>query len=134
MPLRDSYAVASRLGAGPLLQELEWLAQRARLDLVAPAPAHLSERQRLAQTLGLTLREAEVLALVARGYSNREIADSLVISIKTASVHVSHMLRKLGVPNRLELAAIAQRVSTSQVADDDVVAHRPRPGGALRGS
>ena len=134
VPLRDSYAVASRLGARPLLQELELLAQRARLDLVAPAPAHLSERQRLAQTLGLTLREAEVLALVARGYSNREIADSLVISIKTASVHVSHMLRKLDVPNRLELAAIAQRVSTSQVADDDVVDHRPRPGGALGGS
>ena len=50
-----------------------------------------------------------MLTLVARGLTNREIAAALVISVKTASVHVSHILRKLGVPNRLEAAAIAHR-------------------------
>jgi DNA-binding CsgD family transcriptional regulator len=65
----------------------------------------------LEQTLGLTPREAEVLSLVARGYTNREIAAALVISVKTASVHVSHILRKLDAPNRLEAATIAHRLT-----------------------
>ena len=65
----------------------------------------------LEEILGLTPREAEVLTLVARGYTNREIADTLVISVKTASVHVSHILRKLDAPNRLEAAAIAHRLA-----------------------
>ena len=68
-------------------------------------------RQDLEKTLGLTAREAEVLALVARGYTNREIAVALVISVKTASVHVSHILRKLDAPNRLEAATIAHRLT-----------------------
>ena len=54
----------------------------------------------------------EVLTLVARGYTNREIADTLVISVKTAGVHVSHILRKLDAPNRLAAAAIAQRFTS----------------------
>jgi DNA-binding CsgD family transcriptional regulator len=65
----------------------------------------------LEELLGLTPREAEVLTLVARGYTNREIADKLVISVKTASVHVSHILGKLAVPNRVEAAAIAHRLA-----------------------
>jgi DNA-binding NarL/FixJ family response regulator len=44
-------------------------------------------------------------------YTNREIAAALVISVKTASVHVSHILRKLDAPNRLEAAAIAHRLA-----------------------
>ena len=52
-----------------------------------------------------------VLSLVARGYTNREIAATLVISVKTVSVHVSHILRKLGAPNRLAAAAIAHHVA-----------------------
>jgi DNA-binding CsgD family transcriptional regulator len=63
------------------------------------------------EVLGLTRREAEVLSLVARGYTNREIADTLVISVKTASVHVSHILRKLDAPTRVEAAAIAHRIA-----------------------
>jgi DNA-binding NarL/FixJ family response regulator len=66
-------------------------------------------QQELEEALGLTAREAEVLALMARGLTNREIADELVISVKTAGVHVSHILSKLDVPNRLEAAAIAHR-------------------------
>jgi len=80
----------------------------------AGAPGQLGEfagKHGLAETLGLTPREAEVLNLLARGYTNREIAGVLVISVMTASVHVSHILRKLGAPNRLEAAAIAHRLA-----------------------
>jgi DNA-binding CsgD family transcriptional regulator len=61
----------------------------------------------------LVLREGQVLTLVARGHTDREIAAALTltISIKTASVHVSHLLRKPDVPNRLEAAAIAHRLT-----------------------
>ena len=56
---------------------------------------------------GLSAREREVLALVAAGRSNREIADALVISEKTVSSHVSHILTKLGVPSRTAAASYA---------------------------
>jgi DNA-binding CsgD family transcriptional regulator/tetratricopeptide (TPR) repeat protein len=110
-PLRDAQAIATRIGAQPLLREIELLAQRARLDLAPPIAASHGERQSVEEILGLTPREAEVLTLVARGYTNREIAAALVISVKTASVHVSHILGKLGAPNRLEAAAIAHRLT-----------------------
>jgi DNA-binding CsgD family transcriptional regulator/tetratricopeptide (TPR) repeat protein len=111
VPLREAHGVAARIGAEPLLRELELLAQRARLDL-APAQAIVSaEKAGLEEVLGLTSREGEVLDLIARGYTNREIAATLVISVKTVSVHVSHILRKLGAPNRLEAAAIAHRLA-----------------------
>jgi DNA-binding CsgD family transcriptional regulator/tetratricopeptide (TPR) repeat protein len=110
VPLRKAYAVAARIGAKPLLGELELLAERARLDLTSPDRVSADRRGGLEQLLGLTPREAEVLTLVARGYTNREIAAALVVSVKTASVHVSHILRKLDAPNRLEAAAIAHRL------------------------
>ncbi len=110
VPLREAHAVAQRLEAKPLLRELELLAERARLDLASP-DAEAANGQGFEALLGLTRREAEVLELVARGYTNREIADKLVISVKTASVHVSHILRKLDVPNRREAAAVAHRLA-----------------------
>jgi len=60
--------------------------------------------------LGLTPREREVLALVAEGRTNRQIAEALFISDKTASVHVSNILAKLGVANRAEAAAAVHRL------------------------
>ena len=118
-PLREAHAIAARIGARPLLRELELLAQRARLD-IAPPQAIFPEREHgPAEILGLTSREAEVLNLVARGYTNREIAATLVISVKTASVHVSHILRKLGAPNRLEAAAIAHRLAPPPAGQPD---------------
>ena len=110
VPLREAHAVAQRLEAKPLLRELELLAERARLDLASP-DAEAANGQGFEALLGLTRREAEVLELVARGYTNREIADKLVISVKTASVHVSHILSKLDVPNRREAAAVAHRLA-----------------------
>jgi DNA-binding CsgD family transcriptional regulator len=117
VPLREAHAVAARIGARPLQRELELLAERARLDLAPPHPGPSDETQGLEAILGLTPREAEVLSLVARGYTNREIATALVISVKTASVHVSHILRKLGAPNRLEAAAIAHHVAPRRASD-----------------
>ena len=52
-----------------------------------------------------------VRALVARGHTNREIAEALVISIKTTGHHVSHILHKLDVPTRSDAAAIAHRLT-----------------------
>jgi DNA-binding NarL/FixJ family response regulator len=66
---------------------------------------------RRAKHSGLTPRELEVLALLAKGLTNRDIADELVIGVKTVGIHVSHILRKLDVPTRVEAAAIAHRIA-----------------------
>jgi len=63
---------------------------------------------------GLTSRERDVLALVAEGYTNRRIAETLFISESTAGVHVSHILGKLGVETRTEAATIAVRLGLDQ--------------------
>ncbi len=65
--------------------------------------------ERLEQMPGseLTEREREVLTLVARGYTNKQIADALYVSEKTARNHVSHILEKLGLSRRSEAAAFA---------------------------
>jgi DNA-binding CsgD family transcriptional regulator len=104
--------VAVRLGAVPLRRELELLAQRGRVRLEAPAEpsAATAEAPSVAASLGLTQREAEVLALVAAGRTNRQIGQELFIAPKTASVHVSRILAKLGVAGRGEAAAVAHRL------------------------
>jgi len=65
--------------------------------------------ERLSQIPGseLTEREREVLTLIARGYTNKQIADTLFVSEKTARNHVSHILDKLGLSRRSEAAAFA---------------------------
>jgi DNA-binding CsgD family transcriptional regulator/tetratricopeptide (TPR) repeat protein len=107
--LRRAAEVTGRLGARLLDAEVKALAQRARLHLAPPATA-TADTPTPAQQLGLTPREAEVLALVAVGRSNRQIAQALFISPKTASVHVSNILAKLGVATRVEAAAVAHRL------------------------
>jgi DNA-binding CsgD family transcriptional regulator/tetratricopeptide (TPR) repeat protein len=109
---RHAARLAARLGAGPLGGEVELLARRARLRLedqegvvAVPAPPTAPGAE-----LGLTPREREVLALVAAGRSNRQIAEALFISAKTASVHVSNILGKLAVANRVEAAGVAHRL------------------------
>jgi DNA-binding NarL/FixJ family response regulator len=72
--------------------------------------------------LGLSKRELEVLALVAAGRTNGQIAQELFISPKTASVHVTHILDKLGVSSRIEAAMIAARAG--------IVAPEPEDPGA----
>jgi DNA-binding NarL/FixJ family response regulator len=99
--LREAIAEADRLGAAPVAEEARDLARRARL---APDEAEADE-----DPYGLTAREREVLRLVAEGRSNGQIAEALFISRKTASVHVSNILAKLGVSTRGEAAAVAHR-------------------------
>jgi DNA-binding NarL/FixJ family response regulator len=55
----------------------------------------------------LTQREREVALLVGQGLSNREIAETLVVSVRTAETHVTHMLAKLGLRSRAQLAVWA---------------------------
>ncbi|WP_369193864.1 helix-turn-helix transcriptional regulator [Streptomyces djakartensis] len=104
--LRLVHAVACHLGARPLTDAAGALARRARLPL-APAGAAAQDP---AGALGLTSREWDVLRLVAAGHTNRRIAQELFISPKTASVHVSNILGKLGVSGRGEAAALAHRL------------------------
>ncbi|MGY0491614.1 helix-turn-helix transcriptional regulator [Streptomyces sp. WG-D5] len=107
--LRRAGAVADRLGARPLAESVALLAQRARLTLAADAPRRSAPAD-AAEEFGLTSRERDVLGLVAAGRSNRQIAEELFISPKTASVHVSNILGKLGVAGRGEAAALAHRL------------------------
>jgi DNA-binding CsgD family transcriptional regulator len=109
--LRQAYHTTVELGEVPLRRELERLAQRARIDLQAPSAKPPSTRSgRMAKAQGLTPREQEVLGHLVEGRTNRQIARALFISEKTASVHVSNIMSKLGAANRSEAAAIAHRL------------------------
>ena len=108
---RAASETAVALGAQTLIDDIEALARRARISLDAPVAPVLGETDAL--RMGLTSRETEVLALVAVGKTNREIGTQLYVSEKTASVHVSNILRKLGVSSRVDAAAIAQRVGVA---------------------
>ena len=92
------------MGARGLEHRASRLATRFRVPLPEPATSEgpLSR---------LTPREREVLDLVATGATNRSIAEELVISEKTVSVHVSNVLAKLGVENRGAAAAVARRTA-----------------------
>jgi DNA-binding NarL/FixJ family response regulator len=94
---------ADRLRARPLRAALDDLARRARIGTASRGPDDG------AVLAALTSREREVLRLIAAGRSNREIASVLFIAPKTASVHVSNILGKLGAASRTEAAAIAHR-------------------------
>ena len=99
---RQAANTADGLGAKPLRRVLDDLARRARIGTAPSLPDG-------AVLASLTSREREVLRLIAAGRSNREIASVLFIAPKTASVHVSNILGKLGASSRTEAAAIAHR-------------------------
>ena len=104
-------AAAAADGHAALLAQIRTLAERARIPLQpaaagepgTPPPAQLLTRY------GLTDRELTVLRLLAAGRTNPQIGAELYISASTASVHVSNILRKLGVSSRVQAAAIAER-------------------------
>ena len=114
--LRAAAAVADRLRAASLRADADRVARWARVDIdvVAASAAGTSEAARPEESVpvpfALTPRELQVLAFVADGRTNRQIAEALFINQKTASVHVSNILTKLGVSNRAEAAAVAHRV------------------------
>jgi len=133
-PLLAALGAARDLGARPLTAAAEQLARRARLDTAPLGDRAEAAESTLARERGpdraaafierrhLTPREVEILSLVGSGWSNGEIASALYISRKTASVHVSNILGKLGVVDRVEAGALAQRAG---------LVGQPRPGSVL---
>jgi DNA-binding CsgD family transcriptional regulator len=113
-PAGAALEIAGRLGARWLADEVAGLRDRARLDLPdhdsAPGPAAENGAGREEDPFGLTPRERQVLALIAEGATNRQIGAALFMAEKTASVHVSRILSKLGVRSRTQAAAVAHRM------------------------
>jgi DNA-binding CsgD family transcriptional regulator/tetratricopeptide (TPR) repeat protein len=109
--IAEALATAQRLESRWLGGELRALAQRARVRLdgaeaeVSGEPVDATPQD----PFGLTPREREVLALIAQGATNRQIGAALFMAEKTASVHVSRILAKLGVASRTQAAAVAHR-------------------------
>ena len=102
--------LASEVQHVPLSRAIGELARRARIDLAESARSVQHEKPSTpARRFGLTGRELAVLGLLSQGRSNPEIAAALFISPKTASVHVSNILRKLGVTTRVQAATVAER-------------------------
>ncbi|GAA3829404.1 helix-turn-helix transcriptional regulator [Sphaerisporangium flaviroseum] len=122
----QAVVTAEALGAAPLRRALAELGRRARFS-PPPSPSSTSPSSAKSSSASsspadsfasspdesalatLTNREQEVLALVATGLSNREIAERLFIAQKTVSVHVSNILAKLGVSSRTQAAAYAHQ-------------------------
>ena len=138
-PLREGYEIAAAIGAPLLVAGIESLGRRLRVEL-APRDAGTTTDGEVevevespvapADPFGLSVREREVLALVAEGYTNRRIADTLFISESTAGVHVSHILAKLDVESRTEAAAVAVRLGLDRAGP--AAAPTPEPGFAAR--
>jgi DNA-binding NarL/FixJ family response regulator len=97
------------LDASPLRTGIERLAERARVPLSHPDEVESPTRSSIASDLGLTQREVEVPGHLAAVRTDRQIAETLFISKKTVSVHVSSLFRKLDVANRVDAGAIGQR-------------------------
>jgi DNA-binding CsgD family transcriptional regulator/uncharacterized small protein (DUF1192 family) len=108
--VRQALNLAQRMGAAPLVELANAVIRRGRLTGVGDGTAARTGDTSELDELGLTARELEVLRLVAEGHSNGEIAERLFISRKTASVHVSNILGKLGVTTRGQAAAVAHRL------------------------
>jgi DNA-binding CsgD family transcriptional regulator len=108
--VRECLEVADDAAAA-IADDARALARRARLRVEPAASARAGTSEAGAEVrFQLTDREREVLALVSEGRSNGQIAAALFISPKTASVHVSNILAKLGVSSRVEAAALAHRL------------------------
>ena len=92
-----------------MLAQIRALAQRARIPLQSPPAAPGESAPEAPAPYGLTERELLVLRLVGAGRTNAQIGAELYISPRTAGVHVTNILRKLGVSSRVQAAALAER-------------------------
>jgi ATP/maltotriose-dependent transcriptional regulator MalT len=112
-PAREALEISKRLGSRWLTDEITTLCERARLALGEAQNGADSNGGRADDgddPFGLTDRERQVLGLIAEGATNRQIGAALFMAEKTASVHVSRILRKLGVSSRTQAAAVAHRL------------------------
>lgn len=109
--LRHAHRLAAGLGARPLVEEIQTLLRVGGISLGPDPSPDAPSGPGAADPLGLTPRERQVLAILTTGATNRRIARTLFISERTASVHVSNILAKLGVANRTEAARIALRLN-----------------------
>jgi DNA-binding CsgD family transcriptional regulator/tetratricopeptide (TPR) repeat protein len=113
--LRAVHATSTEVGAQPLAADAIDLARRARISLVDDAGTTPARSE--PDPWNLTGREREVLGLLAIGLTNREIGERLFVTEKTASVHVSNILGKLGVAGRGAAAAMAVRLGIVPAVD-----------------
>ena len=110
-----AHEIATGLPAPPLVGGIESLAKRARINLAGVGSAKSQPPVDARDPFTLTPREREVLALIAEGRTNRQIAETLFITENTAGVHVSRILGKLGAASRTEAASIAHRAGIGHV-------------------
>ena len=104
-PIEDVVAAVRAAATGAA-----WLSPRAaEAVLTRIRRAELEPESHVPRTVPLSTREIEVLRLIVRGLENAQIADALGISPRTAKNHVSSILTKLGVPNRIQAAVYAVR-------------------------
>lgn len=114
----DLLRAVRQVSAGATLLDADTVGRgKRRLDALAGRPTGPED--------ALTEREREVLALVAKGYTNRQIADALSLSEKTARNHLSHILEKLGLSRRSEAAVYAVQ---HQLTRPDPPDHKPGQG------
>jgi DNA-binding CsgD family transcriptional regulator/tetratricopeptide (TPR) repeat protein len=107
--IQEAWRSSVAIGSAPLARSIEDLARRARVELIpASGDGPPDAGATIGDDLGLTPREVEVLGQLAAGRRDAEIAEALFISRKTASVHVSNILRKLDVANRVEAGRVGQ--------------------------
>ncbi|TCC62123.1 hypothetical protein E0H73_15540 [Kribbella pittospori] len=111
VPLRSAHHFAVEVGADPLQQQVETLAGLGKIQLDEPSAP--TDDEPAAPFRSLTKREQEVLAHLVANRTYAEIAQSLFISEKTVSVHVSNLLHKTGTTSRREVAALAIRLRRS---------------------
>jgi DNA-binding NarL/FixJ family response regulator len=102
---RAALSTFQRLGMVDKVQAAEALQQRLQPAGAAAGAAERGVHATLSIATNLTLREREVAALVAEGLTNREIADRLVLSVRTVETHVDRILGKLNLHTRTQLAA-----------------------------
>ncbi len=102
-------AATAAAGHAPLQARIRALAERARIPIQAPAAKSAAPSPAAPAPYGLTRRELAVLQLLAAGQTNAQIGAELYISPKTAGVHVTSILRKLGVSGRVQAATLAER-------------------------
>jgi len=109
--LKAAHASARTLGATTLLDDIRTLGRHSRIsvrDHNSEPPPEITTRD--GTNLDLTARELDVLRLLVEGLSNGDIGKELFITTKTASTHVSNILRKMDASNRVEAATLAHRI------------------------